>query len=438
MESNFSYYIRSLELSSLLCLLVSFTSPRKSSLKTKQQNMKSKSMLKFQLQYFGVMCLVYLCDWLQGSYMYNLYERYGYSMDKIAILFSIGFTSSAMFGVVVGHIADRFGPKFGCLMYCICNYLSCLSTISSNMYILGIGRVLGGISSSLLHSVFEVWMLSAHKHSGFESSSLDKIFSWSTWLSGLTAVLSGCLANVLVFHFGYVSPFMLSCVCSFVAYLAIDCLWADFRPFELIVKQHQSLWSVLHYILTDRSVLTIGVIQCVFESSMYIFVFLWTPTLASVSGNQLPSGVIFSTLMIYMMLGSLVFKLLKKRCKLNSMVCWIFTVSILSFGVMVVSTNEYETFFAFNLYEFSCGLYFPCIARLRSQLIQDEKRATVMNAFRVPLNLIVIMMLASGGTFNTLEKLVLCVLLNLFGFVVTLLHINYMKNPKHVIKLTLF
>ena len=42
----------------------------------------------------------------------------------------------------------------------------------------------------------------------------------------------------------------------------------------------------------------------------------------------------------------------------------------------------------FLVLETSVGLYFPSIGCLRSQLIPEERRATVTNWFRVPMNLI--------------------------------------------------
>ena len=42
----------------------------------------------------------------------------------------------------------------------------------------------------------------------------------------------------------------------------------------------------------------------------------------------------------------------------------------------------------FLVLEVSIGLYFPSIGCLRSQLIPEERRATVTNWFRVPMNLI--------------------------------------------------
>lgn len=46
-------------------------------------------------------------DWLQGPYVYHLYEHYGFSVRDIGRLFIMGFGSSAVFGTVAGAMADR-------------------------------------------------------------------------------------------------------------------------------------------------------------------------------------------------------------------------------------------------------------------------------------------------------------------------------------------
>jgi hypothetical protein len=46
-------------------------------------------------------------DWLQGPYVYALYEHYGYSPAQIGQLFIAGFGSSMLFGTFVGALADK-------------------------------------------------------------------------------------------------------------------------------------------------------------------------------------------------------------------------------------------------------------------------------------------------------------------------------------------
>jgi len=46
-------------------------------------------------------------DWLQGPYIYALYEHYGYKVGDIGRLFIAGFGSSMVFGTLVGALADK-------------------------------------------------------------------------------------------------------------------------------------------------------------------------------------------------------------------------------------------------------------------------------------------------------------------------------------------
>jgi len=46
-------------------------------------------------------------DWMQGPYVYALYEHYGYAVKDISRLFIAGFGSSMVFGTLVGSLADK-------------------------------------------------------------------------------------------------------------------------------------------------------------------------------------------------------------------------------------------------------------------------------------------------------------------------------------------
>jgi len=46
-------------------------------------------------------------DWLQGPYVYALYQYYKMSKHDIEVLFVAGFGSSMVFGTFVGSIADK-------------------------------------------------------------------------------------------------------------------------------------------------------------------------------------------------------------------------------------------------------------------------------------------------------------------------------------------
>merc|ERR1719253_1618787 len=97
---------------------------------------------------------------------------------------------------------------------------------------LSLRRVLGGMATSLVFSVFESWMVSEHtvRHK-FDDSSLSETFSQQQFLSSIMAISAGLMAQTAasamsltkvagVFHIGgYCSPFDL----AFLA--ALGCLF---------------------------------------------------------------------------------------------------------------------------------------------------------------------------------------------------------------------
>lgn len=54
------------------------------------------------------------------------------------------------------------GRKRACVTYCITYILSCITKHSPQYKVLMIGRVLGGIATSLLFSAFESWLVAEH------------------------------------------------------------------------------------------------------------------------------------------------------------------------------------------------------------------------------------------------------------------------------------
>ncbi len=95
--------------------------------------------------------------------MYALYHHYKFSIGQIGQLFIAGFGSSLLFGTIVGSLADRYGRKLNCIIFVVLYGLSCLTKHSPKFEVLMVGRLLGGIATSILSSAFETWMIHEHK-----------------------------------------------------------------------------------------------------------------------------------------------------------------------------------------------------------------------------------------------------------------------------------
>ena len=91
------------------------------------------------------------------SNSYALYDQYGYSQHLIAVLFVAGFGSSMVFGSFIGGMADACGRRKFVILFAVIYALSCMTKHYKNFHILMLGRLLGGIATSLLFSVFDSW-----------------------------------------------------------------------------------------------------------------------------------------------------------------------------------------------------------------------------------------------------------------------------------------
>ena len=122
--------------------------------KTRQE--LHKEFDSFRRQYMVVYYVIMLADWMQGTHMYTLYLSYNVN---ISALFLTGFLSGAIFAPFLGSAVDKFGRKRSCVAYCILEIIINTMEHSHNFIILLMGRVLGGISTNLLFSAFESWMV---------------------------------------------------------------------------------------------------------------------------------------------------------------------------------------------------------------------------------------------------------------------------------------
>jgi hypothetical protein len=165
----------------------------------------------------------------------------------------------------------------------------------------------------------------------------------------------------------------------------------------------------------DPVLLVLGLTQTIFEGSMYLFVFIWVPTLqeSSLNPSSLPLGYIFSAFMVSMMLGSMIYTFvtahwfrpaptstlqkhtrsssvsslssqgnptLTLHAQLSALVCAASAVTFsacVSIGKGKSEQSEHLKFWAFCLFEACVGMYYPVQGMLRGSLIANEHRATV-------------------------------------------------------------
>lgn len=176
------------------------------------------------------------CRGTQGPHLYAVYKYDKYLEEKaVALLYATGFVSAALSAAFVGQLADKFGRKKACLVYCATYTTCCLSMLSDNLYVLLLGKVLGGLSTTLLYSSFDAWMITEYHHRKLEAKglSLATLYGWLTSLNSVVAITTGILGELLVSSTGTkVSPFLLASLVFLLAAGWISTTWVSAHWFR--------------------------------------------------------------------------------------------------------------------------------------------------------------------------------------------------------------
>ena len=151
-----------------------------------------------------------------------------------------------------------------------------------------------------------------------------------------------------------------------------------------------------------------GITQALFEGSMFIMVFLWTPFLEAAAGkaNSVPHGLTFAIFMVAIMVGSKLFGIAvgTYQAQLATLGAVAMAVGALAFWAIVwLELNAGGVLAAFVLFELACGLYFPAVGTQKGKLVPESVRSTMTNIFRMGVNIIVISSLLQAG--HTTPKL---------------------------------
>lgn len=110
------------------------------------------------------------------------------------------------------------------------------------------------------------------------------------------------------------------------------------------------------------------------------------------------------------MIGSVIFRALVKDFQWSTerIAKSVLTLSTLTFFLPTFISSRNLLFLVFNIFEATCGIYWPMIGTLRSKWVPEEIRATAMNLFRVPLNIIVVVLLTKVDAWKTESLFFIC------------------------------
>ncbi|KNE56576.1 hypothetical protein AMAG_02372 [Allomyces macrogynus ATCC 38327] len=275
-----------------------------------------------------------------------------------------------------------------------------------------------------MYSVFEAWMTSEFIARGYPPDALGGLFSMAMTLNSGMAILAGLLANFATDFSGTSrTPFLLAMVPALISALVIATTWNE--NYGRTTAGSGQWQSLVRAIRADVSIVLVGAIQACFESAMFGFVCLYGPALDALnvlpeSSGALPFGIIFATFMVFSMAGpSLCGAFPHMPCEPLAVLALI--LAFTSLLASSVSESLGCTFITFCVFEMAVGLYFPAISALRSRIIPDSVRGTAMSVFQVPLNLLVVAVLARVGTDPVDQVLQMCAGLCVVGLLAAVL-----------------
>lgn len=384
---------------------------------------------QFKKRFLPVYLLVNGADWLQGPYIYTMYkDQHNLPEETVAHLFTTGFLAAAISASFVGSLADKHGRRYACLAFCVTYSLSCLAILFDSILVLFAGRILGGISTTLMYSVFESWMVTEYhrQHLDGAGGSLSDIFGIMTTLNGLVAITSGLFAEAITDVAKTQSaPFMTAVACLIMAFWFISKYWnenyGDSAEKGPMTIPGEKPLNGFQYVMADKRLWALCLTSCCFEGSMYLWIFFKFPALrlSHQEGGYttgLPYGMIFAVLMCAMMLGSMFFTYQSAvksgflYVSSSTLLMITLTVAALCFILPVIIRDESITFWCFCLFEICCGVYFPSMAHLKEKIIEDGVRAKIYGIMRIPLNIFVVvgLMLTQEGLRHRENVFIVC------------------------------
>merc|ERR1719473_1545576 len=257
--------------------------------KVSEKDSKKRAAFKaFQYNYLAVYYIITLSDWLQGTHMWTLYNEYRQQKsipeDGISSLFLTGFATSAVCSSIIGPYIDRYGRKAAVVIYCILELIINTLEHFPNFYWLIVGRLLGGVSTALLFSAFESWMVTEHKKKGFPEELLSDTFALASTGNGLLGVLAGIMAQWLADRLGNIGPFQAAIALTALGQVIVMATWSENTAHDQDAEeegnkgdgekkeQSQATFSeAIGLIRSKPDILYVGLIQATFEGAMYTF-----------------------------------------------------------------------------------------------------------------------------------------------------------------------
>ena len=359
-----------------------------------------------------------------GTHLYVLYEGYGFS---VASLYCLGFVTGGLASPITGPLVDKLGRKKSALLYCILEIAINMLEQYPILPGLIISRMVGGITTNLLSTVFDAWLDTEYRRRGLDKEGYEIIMRDSVIVSNVAAIGSGYLAHILAERYGNVGPFEGAVTFTSIALIVVMFVWTEnYGSGDHQAKEmREFLGDAVTVFKKDKKVLRVGVIQGFTCASIQIFIFLWSPALRHFARSAAPDtiglddhgepayGLIFGAFMAAGVCGGLAAPFIRRLAsfllspveesvkvegeedvrpmavEMLSALCYLISAFLLLVPCLLAGDGPHSfstCLGAFLIYEFMVGLYLPCEGVIRSLYFPAEGRASIMTLPRIIVN----------------------------------------------------
>ena len=278
-----------------------------------EEFIKNKDILKYK--YLSAYTLTRASMWAKAPYLYVLYNKYhGFDVQEIGILYVVDAVSGLISGPIFGYLSDRFGRKFFCLFYCLIVFTNLSLRLTGSIPLAYIAQIITGFGAGLINSSFESWVVfeseKVFKDRNKEKEKfLKRLFKNINLYDAIISVVISSVAAFIFTKYGVLYAIGLSMILSLAAFFVILILWSENKPNSSKNKKSESFASALSE-LKKRDVLSIGIIESIFQACLNLFIFAWTPILQrSTTWSEINVGFIFICYVIVMIFFTALYEL---------------------------------------------------------------------------------------------------------------------------------
>ena len=179
-------------------------------------------------------------------------------------------------------------------------------------------------------------------------------------------------------------------------------------------------------IIGNKPLFALGIIESCFKISLTLFNFMWTPLLEGTIKSNINPGAIFIMFMLARLIGSEIFDGSKKILKTNTF----FISIIVNVTAAVTFISEYEIpsfrtrLLLLIYFDGLSGIFTPLMSSLKSQMIPEKHRTTIMTFFRIPYALFSILALFGSQYVSTGQ---ICIMAFIFMIIASIVNIILFK-----------